>query len=283
MSPDVASARPLLDKLGVKPGANVAVVDLDDPGFMKLLRERTSDIVQGKPRTPCDIVFLGATAMHDLQRLTDIKSWIEPNGAIWVVRAKGPRAPDDRFAGRVRRKRPEGAAPIALQPRGAESIGGLPQGVLFHEARLERDRDRLDNATRPQFWAAGILEHLRDRRRAATRSRATAADLGEQGLDAIRLALDGAQHVETDDVPRALPNSVQRRLAVQACERGVLHVTVAPEALHCLHDDRGEAFAQPVLRDGCHQAHQEPFALVTLRTVEGSRKAKRQQRRGLGL
>jgi len=92
MSPDVASARPLLDKLGVKPGAKVAVVDLDDPGFMKLLRERTSDIVQGKPRTPCDIVFLGATAMGDLQRLTDIKSWIEPNGAIWVVRAKGPRA-----------------------------------------------------------------------------------------------------------------------------------------------------------------------------------------------
>ena len=51
MSPDVASARPLLDKLGVKPGAKVAVVDLDDPGFMKLLLERTSDIVQGKPRT----------------------------------------------------------------------------------------------------------------------------------------------------------------------------------------------------------------------------------------
>jgi len=92
MSPDVASARPLLDKLGVKPGAKVAVVDLDDPGFMKLLLERTSDIVQGKPRTACDIVFLGATAMRDLQRLTDIKSWIEPNGAIWVVRAKGPRA-----------------------------------------------------------------------------------------------------------------------------------------------------------------------------------------------
>ena len=82
MSPDVASARPLLDKLGVKPGAKVAVVDLDDPGFMKLLLERTSDIVQGKPRTPCDIVFLGATAMRDLQRLTDIKRGHAPLCAI---------------------------------------------------------------------------------------------------------------------------------------------------------------------------------------------------------
>ena len=91
MSPDVASTRPLLDKLGVKPGAKVAVVDLDEPAFVKLLRERTTDIVKGKPRTPCDIVFLGATDMRDLERLKDIKNWIEPKGAIWVIRSKGGR------------------------------------------------------------------------------------------------------------------------------------------------------------------------------------------------
>jgi len=91
MSPDVASTRPLLDKLGVKPGAKVAVVDLDEPAFVKLLRERTTDIVKGKPRTPCDIVFLGATDMRDLERLKDIKNWIEPKGAIWVIRPKGGR------------------------------------------------------------------------------------------------------------------------------------------------------------------------------------------------
>ncbi len=91
MRPDVASTRPLLDKLGVKPGAKVAVVDLDEPAFVKLLRERTTDIVKGKPRTPCDIVFLGATDMRDLERLKDIKNWIEPKGAIWVIRPKGGR------------------------------------------------------------------------------------------------------------------------------------------------------------------------------------------------
>ncbi len=92
MSPDAVSTRPLLDKLGVKPGAKIAVLDLDDPSFLKLLRERTSDIVVGKPRTPCDVVFMGAREPRDLKRLRQVKSWIEPNGAIWVIRPKGGRS-----------------------------------------------------------------------------------------------------------------------------------------------------------------------------------------------
>jgi NADPH-dependent 2,4-dienoyl-CoA reductase/sulfur reductase-like enzyme len=92
MSPEAVSTRPLLDKLGVKPGLRVAVVGLDDPAFMKLLRERTSAVVSGKPRGRCDIVFLGATDKRDLVRIKEAKGWIEPNGAIWVIRRKGARA-----------------------------------------------------------------------------------------------------------------------------------------------------------------------------------------------
>ncbi|HSS61140.1 MAG TPA: hypothetical protein VLK30_06770 [Candidatus Limnocylindrales bacterium] len=84
--------KPLLDKLGVKPGSKVAVVNLDDPQFIKLLRERTRDVVFGKPSAPCDIVFIGATRRGDLQRLKQVKSWIEPNGAIWMIRPKGGRS-----------------------------------------------------------------------------------------------------------------------------------------------------------------------------------------------
>jgi hypothetical protein len=83
------ATKPLLDKLGVKPGSRVAVVDVDDPSFLKLLRERTGDVVSGKPKSPCDIVFLGVTKMRDLERLRRLKTWIEPNGAIWVIRRKG--------------------------------------------------------------------------------------------------------------------------------------------------------------------------------------------------
>jgi hypothetical protein len=82
----------LLDKLGVKPGSRVAIVDLDDPGFVSLLRSRTSDIVKGKPREPVDLVFMGANDTSELRRLKEVKKWIEPNGAIWVVRPKGSRS-----------------------------------------------------------------------------------------------------------------------------------------------------------------------------------------------
>jgi len=89
----VATTKPLLDKLGVKPGAKVAIVDLDDASFIKALRDRTSDIVKGKPRTPCDLVIVGVKDLRDLARLKEVKSWIEPNGAIWLVRPKGPGSP----------------------------------------------------------------------------------------------------------------------------------------------------------------------------------------------
>jgi hypothetical protein len=92
VSPDLLSNRPLLDKLGVKPGSKVAVVDMDDPAFMKLLRERTRDVTTGRPHGLCDLVFLGASSRKDLERIKSVKSWIEPNGAIWVVRPKGGRS-----------------------------------------------------------------------------------------------------------------------------------------------------------------------------------------------
>jgi hypothetical protein len=41
----------------------------------------------------CDIVFLSAGDRDDaLAQLQAAKKWIEPNGAIWVVRTKGPGA-----------------------------------------------------------------------------------------------------------------------------------------------------------------------------------------------
>jgi hypothetical protein len=89
MSPDVVSTRPLLDKLGVKPGAKVAIVNLDDEDFITLLRTRTRDIANGRPSSPADLVFFGADTPDDLGRINEMKDWIEPNGAIWVVRTKG--------------------------------------------------------------------------------------------------------------------------------------------------------------------------------------------------
>ena len=92
MSADTGSTRPLLDKLGVKPGSRVAVVDLDDPSFLSLLRERTPDVVVGRPRSSCDIVLIGVNRAADLGVLERAKRWIEPNGAVWLIRPKGGRS-----------------------------------------------------------------------------------------------------------------------------------------------------------------------------------------------
>ena len=89
MSTDLLSNRPLLDKLGVKPGSKVALAGVDDAWFVSELRTRTQDIKRGKPSSPCDLVFLRVHEPADLAKIKSVKSWIEPSGAIWVVRKKG--------------------------------------------------------------------------------------------------------------------------------------------------------------------------------------------------
>jgi hypothetical protein len=93
VSRDIYSNRPLLDKLGVKPGTKVALAGVDDAWFVSDLRTRTHDITHGKPTEPCDLVFLRVVTQADLGRIKAVKSWIEPSGGIWVLRVKGPGAP----------------------------------------------------------------------------------------------------------------------------------------------------------------------------------------------
>ncbi len=93
MSAEVYSTRPLIEKLGVKPGMKIALAGLDDEWFERELRTRTQDIRSGKPSSPCDLVFLRVNTPRDLARIRTVKSWIEKSGAVWVVRRKGRGAP----------------------------------------------------------------------------------------------------------------------------------------------------------------------------------------------
>ncbi len=80
---------PLLDKLGVRPGMRVALIDIDDREIRPLLADRTSDLTEGRPAPDTDIVFLGADSTEALVPLESIAGRIRPNGAIWVVSRKG--------------------------------------------------------------------------------------------------------------------------------------------------------------------------------------------------
>jgi hypothetical protein len=87
--PERVYTTPLLDKLGVKPGARVAVIGLDEPWFLDLLRERTHDVTVGRAQPESDLVFLGANSQAELEGLVRLRPLIRPNGAIWVVSRKG--------------------------------------------------------------------------------------------------------------------------------------------------------------------------------------------------
>jgi hypothetical protein len=82
---------PLLDKLGVRPGARVAIVggvDLDG-SFRARLADRTTDVTDGEPKPDSDLIFLAADSHAELAELAALRDRIRPNGAIWVVSRKG--------------------------------------------------------------------------------------------------------------------------------------------------------------------------------------------------
>ena len=83
---------PLLDKLGIRPGMRVALIDIDDAEIRPLIAERTSDITEGWPEPDTDIVLLGADTPDALAPLEALATRIRPNGAIWVVSRKGKAA-----------------------------------------------------------------------------------------------------------------------------------------------------------------------------------------------
>ena len=80
---------PLLDKLGIRPGMRVALVDVDDPDVRAQIAERTTDIVDGWPEPDTDVVLFGAETWEALAPLRELAGRIRPNGAIWVVSRKG--------------------------------------------------------------------------------------------------------------------------------------------------------------------------------------------------
>ena len=86
------SKRSRLDKLGVKPGARIAVVGLDDAGFLAELRGRTSAVTSGRVPKAADLVFIYMDRTADLPRLEKARRAIAPNGAVWVIWPKGRKA-----------------------------------------------------------------------------------------------------------------------------------------------------------------------------------------------
>lgn len=79
----------LIDKLDVKPGAKVWLLDVASPELEAQLGERTSAVSRGKSARGCDVVFVGVERDTDLSRIERAASAMSEDGAIWVIHPKG--------------------------------------------------------------------------------------------------------------------------------------------------------------------------------------------------
>ena len=79
----------LLDKLGVRPGARVSVIGIDDRAFLDEVRARTDDVSVGRAKAGSDLVFVAMDDRASLPRLETLQRAIKKDGAVWVVWPKG--------------------------------------------------------------------------------------------------------------------------------------------------------------------------------------------------
>ena len=86
--PDEPSTKPLLDKLGVKPGSRVSLLGVADGWFRDLLEERRAD-VSTRRRKNSDLLFVAIEEPEDLPKLAGLEPSMARNGAAWVVFPKG--------------------------------------------------------------------------------------------------------------------------------------------------------------------------------------------------
>lgn len=84
----IRNPKRLIDKLGVKPGHRVVVLNVRDEVFLAQLRERAPD-VSTRLRKDADVIFLGAETIDELERLAGLRDSIKRDGMIWTVTPKG--------------------------------------------------------------------------------------------------------------------------------------------------------------------------------------------------
>jgi hypothetical protein len=76
------SHRSLLDKLGVKLGQKILILDVDDGAFINDIQPYSPAFAERPPAADLDLIFFGAEQKKDLGRLASLRKSIIRNGAI---------------------------------------------------------------------------------------------------------------------------------------------------------------------------------------------------------
>lgn len=78
-----------IEKLGVKPGAKVALVGAFDAEFLREVGSLTKSVSKGKAASDSDWIFFAADSNADLASLSKISKSIQGAAALWIVYPKG--------------------------------------------------------------------------------------------------------------------------------------------------------------------------------------------------
>jgi hypothetical protein len=85
----ITSPKKLIDKLGVKAGASVAVLNISDQLFWEQLKERTENISPEALTSGIEFIFLQVENIGELEQIKNLRNFLAPNGALWVAIPKG--------------------------------------------------------------------------------------------------------------------------------------------------------------------------------------------------
>ena len=80
----------LADKLGVKDGHTIRVMNIEDASLLTSLQGKKTKLVSSS-EARCDMVMLGVERASELRQLEDLSENLRPDGAIWVVLPKSVR------------------------------------------------------------------------------------------------------------------------------------------------------------------------------------------------
>jgi len=81
--------KPVIEKLGVKPGHVISVLGVDDASFLREAKGRAAEVSIGRAKKDSDLIFFGVEKVPELSRLANLCETMKKHGAIWVIWRKG--------------------------------------------------------------------------------------------------------------------------------------------------------------------------------------------------
>jgi hypothetical protein len=129
----------------------------------------------------------------------------------------------------------------------------------------------LDIAARRQ--RLGRDERLQQRALGAGRERT----LIEHPLERFRVCPQRPLDIEAHDVAGPLPDGIDRRLAIESCQRPVLDIAIAAEALHRFEGKARQGLADAVFDRRRHQPNKGFLRRIRVLTIEGAGETEHQR------